>query len=198
VYKRESCAAFFLPRSDEDHEPWVAAALDRMGVAKRWATEEARYVEWAGFECETRVLDLADHRVLLLVFRQGDLLALIYDADGGLDEERRATVEQDGALALAEAFRDACGALSPAVAFIMTLPHVAETGLPDTEGFVADQASLVAAWDSDALVWRRYGLLYLGGDYASLVSDGPGRWDELPVDGGRLIFAGAGAGRWIG
>jgi hypothetical protein len=190
VYSRELCAAFYADRTDDRSDE---DSLRRIGVEKTWVGQpageygpdspEVRFASWAGLDCEVRTVDVDDYRVQLLVFRQQDFLALV--DDGNADE-------------LADAFRRACEALRPKIAFLLALPQFDATGFPDTEGYVARQADLVLAWASDELAASQFGLLYLGPDYASFLgSDLDGR-DELPVADGRLLFAGTGQYRWSG
>jgi len=197
VSERELCAAFYLERPDPDPASWVADVLAGIGVQRTWIWRpsaqtpvpigEVTYAEWAGLECEVWVRDLAHLRVLALVFRQNAFLDLVdLDAEG--------PVEQDGAIAVAHAFKDACEALAPEAAFVVTNP------VSDLDGFLAEQESAVVTLDELALVKGPFGLVYLPEALAAgldpVLRLDPR--DELPVRGGRLIFAGTGARRWWG
>jgi hypothetical protein len=195
MFTRELCAAFFLPPSIED----PVLLIDRIGVENvrldphsvgAGVTQLAE-ASWAGFRCEIRVQDLDEYRVLIVVFSQREFLALV-------DLEHAVELERDGAITLAESFRDACQALRPPVAFVLTRPEFAENGFPSTDSYVAEQDALVLTWDSDGLVGRRFGLLYLSADYAAMIEQPVSGRDELPAGDGRLIFAGTGQHRWIG
>ncbi len=174
-------AAFLLPASTEPVEDWLRRIKARAGVSA--ARDGGR--EWGGLWVSARALDLAHHRVLLLAF----LPSQYYDrkvADA-------ARVEQDGNLPRALAFRDACRKLRPSVAFVVALEW------SDLGAYIADQEPFVDAGDVDNLCWERFGLLYLGEPLATAVRPEHlrGVRDELPVEGGRLLFASSGPGRWV-
>ena len=194
---RELCAAFYLERPEPEPADWPEQTLARIGVRRTWIwqpaaetpvpVEPVRYAEWGGLECEVRIRDLADLRVLALVFRQNAFLSLVdLDAEG--------PVERDGAITVAEAFRAGCESLAPEAAFVVT------NVVTDLDDFLAEQESAVVTLDELALVKGPFGLVYLpealaGGIEPVLRLDPR---DELPVRGGRLIFAGTGARRWWG
>jgi hypothetical protein len=154
---------------------------------------EVRYADWAGLRCEVRVMELEQLRVLLLVFLQSDFLDLVGEHPAG-DDTTEVPVEEDGAIAVAEAFRDACGVLGPDVALILSSPKA------DLDGYVAEQEAAVLTGDVLALIKAGLGLLYLSAAYASDIDPilAPDQRDELPVEAGRLIFAGTGPHRWWG
>jgi hypothetical protein len=176
-------AAFFLPPSGEPAADWLRTVVARAGVEV--APDGGRPHEWGGLWVEPRALDLDHHRVLLLTF----LPSQYHDRR----VEEAAELERDGNLPLALAFRDACRELRPPVAFVVVLPW------SDLDAYVAGQEQLVDAGDVDDLSWEGFGLLYLGEPLAAALRQEHlrGARDELPAEGGRLLFARSGAGRWV-
>ncbi len=189
MLKNEIAAAFYLPASTADPVEWAQSQLDRIGVETVSSEPPEVTAKWAGLYCEVRVVDAWDLRALAMVFRQRDLLDRV-DLDNAVD------VERDGAIEIAKAFGDAARTLDVDTALIVTMPQVAENGFPSTDEYVAAQAEHVLTLDSDRLVRERFGLLYLSENVAHGIR--PQGRDELPVPGGRLIFAGTGENRWIG
>lgn len=192
---RELCAAFFLERSHDGERP--EDLLKRAGATSTWTWQpsgetliplgEIRYAEWGGLRCEVWIRDLQHLRVLAFVYPQGAFLEL-FDVDGAT------LIERDGALAFTDTFRDACAALTPAAAFVITSPR------SDLDAFVAEQESAVVTLDELALLKAPFGLVYLSESLAAGVDPllGLDPREELPVPGGRAFFAGAGDQRWWG
>jgi hypothetical protein len=186
AHKRPVGAAFFLPRTPANlHDVWLPDALTSIGTVPRADAVEPAIltVEWGGLDCEAHVLDLARFTVLVLVFDQTrlmDQIAEVAAAGSGGDQTP-----------LAQAFRTACLALGDDldVAFVQTRQthHLLR--------FVEGRELAVLTADSAALVAEGLSLLYLSEAFAAGVERPAGR-DEMPVGGGRLVFAGTGADRW--
>jgi hypothetical protein len=185
--KRPVGAGFFLPRSPANLPyTWLPDTLLRIGTVPRAGLDPAQLeVEWGGLPCEAHVLDLPEFTVLVLAFE-----AVAFQEQ---QEEVARAGDGPGASPLAQAFRNACTALTPdlEVAFVQTWQP------RDLLRLVADQEFAVLTLDSGALVDQGFGLLYLNAPLAENVAPllGGDR-DELPIQGGRLVFAGTGLGRW--
>jgi hypothetical protein len=195
VSDRELCTAFYLERSGDSERP--EELLERAGATSTWTWQpsgdtliplgEILYAEWGGLRCEVWIRDLQHLRVLTLVYPQGAFMEL-FDLDGGT------LIERDGARAFIDAFRDACVALSPEAAFVITSPQ------SDLDAFLAEQEQAVVTLDELALLKAPFGLVYLSESLAADVDPllGLEQREELPVPGGRAFFAGAGDQRWWG
>ena len=185
--KRPVGAAFFLPRSPSNLPYiWLPDTLLRIGTVPRAGLDPAQLeVEWGGLPCEAHVLDLAEFTVLVLAFE-----AIAFQEQ---QEEVARAGDGPGASPLAQAFRNVCTALTPdlEVAFVQTWQP------RDLLRLVSDQEFAVLTLDAGALVDQGFGLLYLNAPLAENVAPllGGDR-DELPIQGGRLVFAGTGQGRW--
>lgn len=172
-------AAFYLWRTP-DNLPyvWLPDILARLGTTPwpDYADPGTLAVTLGGLRFEAHIVDLDDFTVLVLAFEYSDWLTT------------------DNGEAVAQAFRDACIALSGPdldVAFVCTVEF------SDPFSYIADQEYDVLTSDGD-LVTNGYGLLYLSQGYA-LDADrflGPEPREEMPIANGRLIFSGSGKHRW--
>jgi hypothetical protein len=187
AHKRPVGAAFFLPRTPANlHDVWLPDTLTRIGTVPQADPVEPAIltVEWGGLDCEAHVLDLPHFTVLVLAFDHTRLMDQIAEVQGLGNGNGTDTSP------LAQAFRTACLALAADldVAFVQTRQthHLLR--------FVAEQELKVRTADSAALAAEGLSLLYLSEAFASGVS--LEARDELPVGGGRLVFAGTGAQRW--
>lgn len=150
-------------------------------------------VEFGGLRCRMRGADLAGMWALVLLFASTDFIQLI-SADADDTGTSGDAGEAVGEVRLVEAFRDACQILQPEVAAIV------KNRPPDLWELLEELAQEALTVDTPALVRRRLGLLYLSGSFASDLDTflPPGERDEIPVEDGRLIFAGTGENRWWG
>lgn len=169
--------AFFLPRGALTPE----AALAAVGAGS------------GSFGPITRVhptVDLLDfHACVQLYFRQAQLLRLRARRD---PEGPPPPVAEDGAVALAQAFRDACARSSADAGFVVTHDYEAE------RAFILEREWMVLAGEANSLAAERFGLLYLSDALARELSPAwhrQGR-DELPGGPGVTLFAGSGWSRW--
>ncbi|NEO82853.1 MAG: hypothetical protein F6J87_01125 [Spirulina sp. SIO3F2] len=100
-------------------------------------------------------------------------------------------LEQDEALPIALAFRDACDVIKPKVAVFDSLAR-----FKYTEELQALEET-VLMWDSDDLLNQEYALLYLSEAMddclAAVVSDR----EQIQAQSGTLYFAGCGGNRWF-
>lgn len=144
---------------------------------------------WAGMTCRAYTFERSHHQILHIFFFRSSLLERL-----GPEPESCAAVplEKDGALDLALSFTQACLALSPDVAFVAV-----RRGQGDPDWSLAFE-SAVLAWDADALVAERFGLLYLNEEIYPYATVSLKTRDQLPVGNGCLLFAGCGWDRWFG
>jgi len=202
-------AAFYLPLEQNDElDQGVPVAphgdtLEDLAMAagiiaiptKAVVPDDQRQVVYYGRWDEVggawATLDILDmHEALLIYFNHNDFLDLRLRVPREGNENL--TLEQDGALPLAYAFRDACERLRPTAAFLSILPQDA------TPTIVHEEYGSVLGVDGGALAARRFSLLYLNQrlaeDYEEQkVADDR---DSLPVQHGLLLFAGRGYYRW--
>jgi hypothetical protein len=174
-------AAFYVPQAHapaDDSELIAATGLSTFPNAPDGSGR------WAGMTCWPSVERLPYHALLILRFWASDLLAL-------LDEDRDGTVESDGAYRIALAFRNACEALHPDIAFVVTHPHQAE------REWILGREWMVLARDLDALVDEQLGLLYIAETFSSPEPSQIEDRDQLPCRTGLLLFAGRGPNRWF-
>jgi hypothetical protein len=185
VADRELGTAFYLPPSDAEPRAWAAEQLGRLG-ARVWIDPYGdQFAEWGGLACWVRVLDEPPYRILTLTYSQVEFATLLHQNSPDL--------AQDGALRVAQAFRDACEALRPTAAFVLSQ---ATEDVADLFTEYADEVRTSNVW---GLSQAGFGLVYLrepGGDLDPIATFHPR--DELPVTEGRLFFAGRGANRWWG
>jgi hypothetical protein len=193
---RRNGAFFFLLR--QEPKPSLDELATAAGVASlsRWPwpeeeEEEACYGDWGGIDSvRARVHHLSMHDCLAIDFLQSDLLDLLPPREG----HEALPLEEDGALPVALAFRDACERLRPEAAVLATHPQM----LQDSQWLNACY-SAVLGMDPNLLDSYRGGLVYVGPDMAA-------EWepyrlrqdrDSLPVKEGMLFFRRTGWGRWF-
>lgn len=142
---------------------------------------------WAGIQCEAELDRLENHYLLNIYFLQSHFFEMIGDKRTPLP------LEEDGALGLAYAFRDACENLSPEVAFVA--PHTYKAH-PES---VRKCERMILARDADALADERLGLLYLNDEISQYWTPDKIRddRDSLPISRGKLVFAGRDWSRWF-
>lgn len=162
-------------------DEWLrrAGATSIQPLQNSLAHEERLACEWAGMPCEAA--RLTGSPAFAILFWQSDLIDRVPD-DGAPGPD-----ESD---VLAQAFRDACERLRPEVAFIVA--HL-DQAVPERLRAFAELR------DPNALADARLGLLYVSAALSRRWTADPLRDDreELPVDGGRLVFAGWGRQRWF-
>lgn len=180
-----SCAAFYLPMSEVEPQAWAMEQVATLGVRVHPDPYGDLLTEWGGRVCAVEVVEEAPYRVLALLFDQYRLAASLRD--------NSPDVRADGAIGLATAFREACLALRPEVAF------VASQQLHDPPAELRAYADDVKHHDMLSLTGSGLGLVYLRDPAPSLDDALAVRpRDELPVAQGRLVFAGKGPNRWWG
>jgi hypothetical protein len=194
---RRNGAFFFLLRQEPMpslDELAIAAgmtALDPRPLAVDRGTE-VRYGEWGVIDSvRARVHHLSMHDCLAIDFLQSDLLDLLPPREG----HEALPLEEDGALPVALAFRDACERLRPEAAALATHPDE----LQDPQWLHACY-SAVLGMDPNLLDSYGGGLVYVGSDMVDeWVPENYGltQRDSLPVTNGRLLFRGTGWGRWF-
>jgi hypothetical protein len=202
------CAAFYI--SVREGEPAIADLTSLEKIAREAgvvdledvsAAERERYGtgamtgHWDGIPDQV-VVDLerlSEHLLFEICFFRSSFLSLLSD-----DTTDR-PVEEDPAVVLAYAFRDACQRLRPDVAFLVTRPPQADLPERDLREFVREQEYRVLSLDADLLSAEDFGLLYLDEKIARHWTPHPSRddRDSLPVAGGKLVFRSRGWGRWF-
>jgi hypothetical protein len=188
--ERRLCAAFYIPAGEAPEPPTVDGLAGRAGITdletRSWgvADQPTALGSWDGLDCEANLLALEYFDVLLLTFREDEFTAIKESAGNALNE--------DGAPAVVNAFRDACIALNPVSAFITVYAW------PDPLWFIQSQEERVLNGDVAGLAREGFGLLYVpAADVAQLQSTAPpvGR-DVITIHGGLLLFRGEGRDRW--
>jgi hypothetical protein len=193
---RRSGAFFFLlrqepmPSLDELATAAGMTSLDPTPSAVDRGTE-VRYGDWGGIDSvRARVHHLSMHDCLAIDFLQSDLLDLLPPREGHED----LPLEEDGALPVALAFRDACERLRPEAAVMATHPHM----LQDPE-WLYDCYSAVLGMDPNSLDSQGPAITYVCSDMVDEwvpENFGPPERDSLPVTNGRLLFRATGWSRW--
>jgi hypothetical protein len=156
--------------------------------------EPVRYGRWRGvLSVEARLQHLDLHDLLAIDFWQGaffNLRPAPIDPNGN----DALPLEEDGALPVALAFRDACERLRPEAAVLASHPHMTQ----DPQWLHACY-SAVLGMDPTLLDSYGGGLVYVGPDMAAEWE--PDRFgsdrDSLPVAEGQLLFRSTGWGRWF-
>jgi hypothetical protein len=194
---RRNGAFFFLLRQEPMpalDELATAAGVTKLSLGP-WPEkekEEVRYGYWGGvLSVEARLHHLSMHDCLAIDFLQSSFLDLLPPREG----HEALPLEEDGALTVALAFRDACERLRPEAAVLATHPDELE----DPQWLQACY-SAVLGMDPDLLDSYRGGLVYVGPDMVDEwvpENFGPPQRDSLPVTEGRLLFRRAGWGRWF-
>jgi hypothetical protein len=193
---RRNGAFFFLLR--QESMPSLDELATAAGVTSlsRWPwlkddEEDMRLGCWGGvLSVEVRVRHLSMHDCLAIDFLQTSFLDLVPPREGHED----LPLEEDGALPVALAFRDACERLRPEAAVLATHPDELEN-----PQWMQACYSAVLGMDPNLLDGYRGGLVYVGPDMAA-------EWepyrlrqdrDSLPVKEGMLFFRRTGWGRWF-
>jgi hypothetical protein len=193
---RRNGAFFFLLR--QESMPSLDELATAAGVTSlsRWPwlkddEEDMRLGCWGGvLSVEVRVRHLSMHDCLAIDFLQTPFLDLL--APG--EDNEALLLEEDGALPVALAFRDACERLRPEAAVLATHPHM----LQDSQWLDACY-SAVLGMDPNLLDAYGPGLVYIGADMVDEWTPenyGPPERDSLPVTNGRLLFRATGWSRW--
>ena len=166
-------AAFFRPEWGSPAEELERAGATDIARAPGDDVSGLLDCRWAGLPCRAFVHE----HVFAILFAQSAFLDLRPDGDGPL----------------VRAFVTACERLRPDAAVIVTHLHQAEVEELQRLARIALEADA-----PERLAAEHVGLLYLNGSIFNL-DDGPWLGDnreEIPIDGGRLIFAGRGELRW--
>ena len=186
VEPKRLAAAFFLPRGERDLtlEELLRAAGVTPSAAGRPTPDydPSGLIDclWAGLTCRAGVFNLEYHQLFVIYFWQSSFLEML----GGPSD----------ADSLVAAFRDACEALAPEVAFIVT--HLDQADID----WILDREAAVLSKDANLLAGERVGLLYLNEEVSSYWTPNPVRddRDSVPVASGRMVFAGRGDfSRWF-
>jgi hypothetical protein len=189
VEQKRLAGVFFIPRGrDLSIEELLRKAGAEDISAPSVSSDPSGLLDckWAGMYCKASLDSLSKHQVLQIYFWQSSFLALLNEESADIPLER------DGALPLALSFRDACEALSPEVAFLVTHQWQANRDV------VLSREWKVLTKDANELANERFGLLYLDediGQYWTYIPRLDNR-DSLPVSKGLLVFAGQGSSRW--
>jgi hypothetical protein len=192
------CGAFFFLLRQEP-----MPSLDELAIAalvtslSRWPwheddEEDMRLGRWGGvLSVEVRVHHLSMHDCLAIDFLQTPFL----DLRGSRTGRERLPLEEDGALPVALAFRDACERLRPEAAVLATHPHM----LQDPE-WLHYCYSAVLGMDPNSLDSEGAAITYVCSDMVNEwvpENFGPPERDSLPVTNGRLLFRDTGWSRWF-
>lgn len=174
-------AVFFIPRRGEGRK--VGELLEAAGAANLdfpTPDDPTQLVGcfWASEPADGYLDDLADHQVLQIYFSELGAIKLVLE---GRDDE------------LAFAFRDACEALRPDLAFITSSNFQAEAS------YFLPLEQFVVEWDPNPIDFKGMALLYLSEEMAvcwtlPLLQD----WERerLAVSSGVLVFREKGDQRW--
>lgn len=185
-WKYETCAVFYLQSSDADPRAWATELLGGIG-ARTWVDFfDDLCAEWGGLINEVEIFDIEPYRILALVFSWRHYADLAHTDNAG--------AETHGAVALANAFRDACEAWRPPIAFISSQQVL------DIGDFVREYVDDVRVNNVFSLAQETFGLLYAR-QFPAHLEGGLLRFhphDALAVTQGLLIFAGKGPSRWWG
>ena len=186
--KRKLAAAFFIPKENNINQP-MELLLKKAGATQISPPEKddwAWYCHWAGMICDASIHnELESYQLFVIQFLQSVF------HEGISDEDNDLPIEKDGNLHLALAFRDACEALQPEVAYIATrLPY------GEFEKIVKN-VELIETYDPDKIL-SNAGLIYLKGIIADWLTYPRPQFpqDSLPVKEGLLVFSGIGRERW--
>jgi hypothetical protein len=152
---------------------------------------DVRYGDWGGIEsARAHLHHLSMHDCLVIDFLQTSFLDLLPPREG----HEELSLEEDGALPVALAFRDACERLRPEAAVLATHPDELE----DPQWLHACY-SAVLGMDPNSLDSCGAAITYVFPDMVDeWVPDrfGPPQRDSLPVTNGRLLFRDTGWSRW--
>ena len=181
-------AVFFIPKESKNASESMESLLKKAGATKIAPPRKddwAWYCHWAGMICDALIYnELKSHQLLIIYFSQNQFL------DGIPDEDSDLPLEKDGNLHLALAFRDACEALEPEVAYIATHTYYAELE------WILKNVQRIESYSAIEIA-EEAGLLYMRGIIADcLVAPPPEDTpDTIPVKEGVLIFGGQGSDR---
>jgi hypothetical protein len=190
--ERRLAAVFFISRS----QPLIPFELlleraKATGIVLRKersiSINDSAICQWAGLiDCQACLHERPHYRILEIKFWQSQFLELRRSGIHSI------SLEVDPALEVATTFKHACENLLPEVAFIVTHTYEAESE------WILKKEQLVLEMNATALADERFGLLYLNEQIGQLWIDNPLRdnRDNLPIDHGRLVFAGRGNSRW--
>ena len=187
VSDRLLAAAFFIPKENQQQNQSIEVLLKKAGATKiNRPPDEVIECQWAGMACQAYTEDeLSSHQLLVIQFMQDTFIKGISLEDSDLP------LEKDQNLNVALAFRNACEALEPEVAYIATHLDTAEF---DAIVKVTDK---IEGYDADYIAGEG-GLVYLRGVIADCLTDPPPEYapDTMPIDEGILVFGGRGSKRW--
>jgi hypothetical protein len=188
--ERRLAAVFFIPLTvgERSIEQLGLAA----GVADPFTVEWhpiPLHCRWAAMEDSCARLDVLEHHYCFQIYFW---LSAFFELRQHRDDPDL-PVEQDGAIEVAYAFRDACVRLPAEVGFIVS--HLDQAN-PE---YILDQYTDVLGMNADALASTHFGLLYLS-EALVYSMNGIARLDgreTIPASSGRLVFSGKGANRWF-
>jgi hypothetical protein len=194
---RRNGAFFFLLR--QKSMPSLDELATAAGVTSLsrwpWPEEEEEDIRcgcWGGvLSVEVHLRHLKMHDCLAIDFWQSSFL----DLRGPRAGRDAVPLEEDGALPVALAFRDACERLRPEVAVFLT--HSDQVKEPD---WMRECYSSVLGMDPNGLDSLGAGITYVSSDMTDEwvpENFGPPQRDSLPVTSGRLLFRGTGWSRWF-
>lgn len=186
-------AFFFLPKPEHRDVVELAEAAGVVAIGfDRWPGRTTRDLPagtWSPIEgVVLRRREYSEHIALEVFFSQ-NAFDRLYD---GIPTRKELSLEEDPALPVAHAFRDACLRLNPDVALFTLDNYVADTDNQEKEIY-----PLVRGNDDEGLA-HEGGLLYLNerrkyGLYGLELLD---ERDQIPIDRGMLLFARRGRSRW--
>lgn len=143
-------------------------------------TSEVAKGRWGPVWGSSRVTQFAFHRCFEIYFSENELLEL---EDGYADREY--PLEEDPYWPVAQLFRQACEAIGPEVAFMVSSSTSANSEIVDRELY-----SRILEFMPERLFGFPYGLLYLEPDRARIEAP-TSKWGmtEIPVRQGKLLFS---------
>jgi len=168
-------AAFFLPAGPESARQLLIAAGAADVADGPTDISQLINCRWAGASAQGMLDRRGAQRLLVIFLRQSTFLAML---PGGAD--------------LLTAFTEACEALRPPAAVVVTHPHQA-----DVDQLWRLSGAVLEA-DAARLARERPGLLYVSDEIAAY-QDGPwytGDREATDAAGGTLVFAGQDDKRW--
>lgn len=175
LWEKRARLVFYLTRRAGESEPAIEPLLARAGATGVRSADGDVLATWHGMTCEAQLDALPYHVVLQIALGLDDYLAIAGDTARGDDFVR--------------AFGAACDALRAEVAFVCYNPSTAVSA-NDVTAAILGQEYRVLAKLSESLLAERFSLLYLDDEFARYLPPGVPN-AQLPVERGRLLFAGA-------
>jgi hypothetical protein len=174
-------AAFYLPGYEQRPAERLLELAGATDVGAP-ASDPSGFIDcrWAGMQCVAVADERTTQRLLAIFFFQSSFYEQQHEGD------------EQPAQPVADAFAQACEALQPDAAVVVTHLHQADIDELWRIG------ALVLEADSRRLAAQRPGLLYVSSELEAYEGDAWYRQDRDVVEtpSGRLVFSGRGAKRW--